>query len=337
MTVPGATVTLILDDTTLGGGVTVTNGDVALVVYGSNTVHGSISAASDLTVSGDGTLTVDVPEDGITVWDDLTLEAGADTVKSTKDDDPAKEWVRVTGGMVTATAGDDAVTAVTDDLVEGGTLRLTATDKAINAGTSALVDAGTVTLSATDDGLHSDGALRISGGEVTVDAGDDGAHSEVASLISGGKVNLEKSEEALESGLVTITDGEVNLSSNDDGINASGSTTVEEGLAVATAKENTDESATATPGGGTPGEPPSGMTPGMAGAGGPGGGGPMEDSTGEQLVISGGTIVVNPGGDGIDSNGDVKILGGNTINGPENDGNGALDVQGEFAVEGGTL
>ena len=64
----------------------------------------------------------------------------------------------------------------------------------------------------------------------------------------------------------------------------------------------------------------------------------MSQSTGEQLTISGGTIVVNADGDGLDSNGDLHMTGGTvTVNGPENGGNGALDTAGELSITGGTL
>lgn len=75
------------------------------------------------------------------------------------------------GGSVSRevrSAGDDALSATTDVLVDGGSLDLTATDKGINAGVFALVDAGSVTVSADDDGIHSDGALRVSDGTVRV-------------------------------------------------------------------------------------------------------------------------------------------------------------------------
>ena len=63
----------------------------------------------------------------------------------------------------------------------------------------------------------------------------------------------------------------------------------------------------------------------------------MQDS-GEKIVISGGNVTVNAGGDGLDSNGSVTITGGTvTVNGPTNGGNGALDSNGAFIVNGGTL
>lgn len=50
---------------------------------------------------------------------DLTLGADGDAVTSSKDDDEQKGWIRVTGGMLRAAAGDDALADTTDVLVEG--------------------------------------------------------------------------------------------------------------------------------------------------------------------------------------------------------------------------
>ena len=44
------------------------------------------------------------------------------------------------------------------------------------------------------------------------------------------------------------------------------------------------------------------------------------------LCISGGAVLVNAGGDGLDSNGNLTVLGGTVIvDGPSDNGNGALD------------
>jgi hypothetical protein len=73
-----------------------------------------------------------------------------------------------------------------------------------------------------------------------------------------------------------------------------------------------------------------------AGAGGGMGGGM---GLGDQTVtISGGTVTIDAGGDGFDSNGSAKITGGTiVIHGPDRSGNGALDVQGDFEITGGTI
>ena len=64
----------------------------------------------------------------------------------------------------------------------------------------------------------------------------------------------------------------------------------------------------------------------------------MEADSSLNLVINGGTLEVWSSGDGLDSNGDATITGGDiVVYGPTTDGNGALDVNGTFEVTGGTL
>ncbi len=72
----------------------------------------------------------------------------------------------------------------------------------------------------------------------------------------------------------------------------------------------------------------------------PGGnmGGGMTSETVGNLTMTGGYMVVNAGGDGIDVNGDSVMTGGTLIvNGPTNSGNAALDFDGTFDVNGGIL
>ena len=67
-------------------------------------------------------------------------------------------------------------------------------------------------------------------------------------------------------------------------------------------------------------------------------GGGMEADSSLHLYVNGGTLEVWASGDGLDSNGDATITGGDiVVYGPTTDGNGALDVNGTFEVTGGTL
>lgn len=368
-------VVLVLDNAHINGQISIDADRAALILEGDSTVSadglgtdaGAIHATSDLATSGDGTLSVRSDGDGIvakddlvfnggtitvnagddairgtdsvTVYDNATLKltAGGDGITSTKDDDDTKGWIHLSGGTVTTEAGDDALSAATDVIITGGTQHLTATDKGINAARYILTESGQLHIDADDDAIHSDGALRLTGGEIEVTAQDDGVHAEVAAVIDGAKLTVLDSEEALEAGLITVTAGDINLTAADDGINASGSTTVEDGLAAAEAlsvESSAEGAAEPGPMGGEMGErpaPPNEMGGGM-------GGGPMDQSSGEQLNISGGVVTVNAGGDGIDSNGDAEISGGTVIiHGPTRDGNGALDVNGTLNVNGGEL
>jgi hypothetical protein len=61
------------------------------------------------------------------------------------------------------------------------------------------------------------------------------------------------------------------------------------------------------------------------------------DPTKYALVISGGQLTLDAGGDGLDSNGYMSISGGETVvYGPTNSGNGSLDSSG-LTLTGGTL
>lgn len=369
---PDETVVLVLDNAKVSGRVSIDADAAAVVLDGNSTVtatglgtdEGAIHATSDLTVTGSGALAVESDGDGVVAKDDLViaggsltvnagddavrgtdsvsvrdgavlnLTAGGDGIAATKDDDDTKGWIHIEGGDVRIDATDDSLSAFNDVIVTGGNIHLTAVDKGINAGRYILHSAGLVRVDAADDAVHSDGALRLSGGDIEVTAQDDGVHAEVAAVLDGAKLTVLNSEEALEAGLITISDGEIDLTATDDGINASGSTTVEDGLA---AKEAADESVdvdTATDTGDGPAAPEAGGVPQPPS----GGGGPMQENTGESLTISGGTVVVHANGDGLDSNGEAAVTGGNvTIFGPMDGSNGALDVNGELTISGGEL
>ncbi|MBR1677800.1 MAG: carbohydrate-binding domain-containing protein, partial [Clostridia bacterium] len=63
-----------------------------------------------------------------------------------------------------------------------------------------------------------------------------------------------------------------------------------------------------------------------------------DDVTDEYIIISGGTTIVNAGGDGLDSNGSVLISGGTVfVHGPTNGGNASLDSESGIVVNGGYL
>lgn len=312
-----ADVVLILDNATIAGQINVVSADkVQVHAVGSSTVtatapdSAAIYSHADLVLSGDGTVTVHSEgegADGIASSDDLALYSGTWKVTAADDAFRGKDSASVLGGHLDATAGDD--------------------------------------------GVRSDVAVHLSGGTVDVNAGGDGVHSDVALLIDGGDVTVASSTEGLEAGLLSISDGTVNLTSSDDGINGSGATSVD-ATTEQEQQEQSEEAAGPQPPEGMP-EPPQamqqpqeGMQPPQQGMqppqqGGASGGQPgagMEQSTGEQIVISGGTVKVNAAGDGIDSNGDLRINGGTVlVFGPSDGANGTFDYAGSFSIDGGTV
>lgn len=183
------------------------------------------------------------------------------------------------------------------------------------------VTAGGDGFKASNDSDANRGWLLVAGGKLTVASGDDGVKAATSLTISAGTVTVSKSEEGLEAAHIAISGGTVNVTSNDDGLNASGgsSTTTD------TAAGGAEAEAQGAPQG--------------APVGGMGGGGGAMDTVGDfSLDITGGELTINAEGDGIDSNGTASISGGTVVvNGPSNDGNGALDVNGDLSVTGGTI
>ena len=185
--------------------------------------------------------------------------------------------------------------------------------KALKAGTGIAISGGSFNVDSADDAVHTNGNAVISGGELTLSTGDDGIHADEIIEISSGKINITKSYEGIEAKYINVSGGEVSVIASDDGFNAS-----------------------------------DGSGENFGGMGGFGGRGMQQQNTDNTqagdtpyLKISGGTVYVNADGDGLDSNGDIVVEGGDiTVYGPTNGGNGALDKgDGNYSltVTGGTL
>lgn len=179
-----------------------------------------------------------------------------------------------------------------------------ASTKGIKADGRLYINGGTFTINSADDSVHSNSAVTINDGTYTLTTGDDGVHSGEALEINGGTITISESYEGLEGLTVTINDGDIDITSSDDGINAAGGT-----------KE--------------------------MGFGGMGNDSTEDTSTDEMwMEINGGYIHVLAGGDGIDSNGDITVNGGEVyIDGPSDNGNSAIDYGDRSAcyINGGTV
>lgn len=259
--------------------------------------NATLFSQDDLTIAGTGALSVTgLSNDGIASKDGLVILSGDITVKASDDGIRGKDYLVVSGGTATVTAGGDGLKSDNDDTAEPGWVQ---------------VDAGTITLDAGSDGVDAIGAIYVTDGSLTVS----------------------KSEEGLEAAAIDIAGGTVDVTSTDDGLNAT----------YSSSDESTD--AAAEDSAGQDGEMPQGERPSGAPEGGmPGGGGGGSGMGGEQsqdgvlLTISGGTTHISAGGDGFDSNGAAEITGGTIlIDGPAQGGNGSIDVNGDFDVTGGTL
>ena len=195
------------------------------------------------------------------------------------------------GSSITLVLKDGSENAVTD-------LRSSAEEnKAAIYTKSDLTISGNGTLDVTgtaEDAIHSKSNVTVQGGTINLKAGDDAIHADETLTILDGKVTVLESEEGLEGLVVDIQGGDITVNASDDGLNASDGSGSEK-------------------------------APGQA-------------TEGAAIRISGGVLTVKAGGDGIDSNGDLIISGGTVVvDGPSDGGNAPIDYDGKGVISGGTV
>lgn len=192
-----------------------------------------------------------------------------------------------------------------DDLnIRNGTFIINAKDDGIRGKDGVYISDANVSINAEGDGIKSansddagKGFVYIKNGTLSISVGDDGIHAEKALLIDDGDIDIKRSYEGLEAPSITINGGSIAIKSSDDGINAGA---------------GTSESNTPRPGG------------------------MMDADENCTVTINDGNIYINASGDGIDSNGYIYINSGKlAVDGPINNGNGALDAGIEIVTNGG--
>ena len=323
------------------------------VAIDDNNIDAVIFSKDDLTLNGSGTLTVTAKYGhGIVSKDDLVITSGTYQITAAKHALSGKDSVRIADGVLTLDAGTDGIHSEnTDDDAKG----------------FIYIANGDISITADSDGFDAEETLQVDGGNIEVAAGDDGLHADGDLIITDGTINVTKSYEGLEGMTVTVEDGNISVVSSDDGINAAGDGTSGESSQSGTPPEKPDgsdstEDRPEPPNGfdkndnssadsnsdsnsnSKPADLPDGNAGSGDGNGGPGGsnggpGGGMEEATDYNLIqISGGKIYINASGDGIDSNGNLTVTGGEIyVDGPTSGGDGALDCSGTALISGGTV
>ena len=326
--------------------------------------HGIVSK-DDLKITG-GTYDITAAGHALSGKDSVRIADGTFILTAEKDgihaenaDDEEKGYIYIADGDFTITSDGDGMDASNIVQIEDGTLDITAgggaanslkthesdvpggpgggmsqnierpdgesmpqdttTDesgtstKGIKAGGGMYLNGGTYQIDSADDSIHSNANITIADGTYTLATGDDGVHADDALTVNGGTITVTESYEGLEGLTVTINDGTIDITARDDGINTAG---------------GTDQS-----GFGTFGDHFKGMDS-------------ADDETEETtdnemwMELNGGYIHILAGGDGVDSNGDLTINGGEIyIDGPSDNGNSAIDYgdRSSAYVNGGTL
>lgn len=270
----------------------------------------------------------------------INVNAASDAIRSDPDPvDPEAGCagnIVITGGTYVLTAGADGIQAAQDLTITDGKFHIqagqgwddpnfdkdtmsckglktsgTIDEEAGEVATNQLtVTGGTFVLNTADDAIHSDCNITIAGGTYVIQTGDDGVHADAA-LVLGAEgadddaidLSVLTCYEGLEGATVEIYSGTYDVVASDDGINAAGDSTETETM------------------------------PGWPGGGGTGG------SSNYYITVYGGDITVHAGGDGLDSNGNLSLLGGTVVvwGAQNSNADTAIDCDGSFLVNGATV
>jgi hypothetical protein len=336
----------------------VTDGTNYVFAEGEDEPNAAIFSKDDLTINGEGTLTVNANyNNGIASKDDLKITGGTITVNAANDGIKGRDSLAVKAGLITVVAGADGLQSNNDEdpekgyvVIEGGTLDITAGLDGVQAETSLLVSGGTLDIitgggsvpsagggdfggrgmennaNQTEEsvkGLKAGVDLTISGGTITISALDDALHSNNTLTINGGDLNVASGDDGVHADAVlTINNGTLNVTESYEGLESQ-VITINDGAIHLIAS---DDGINATSGGG--GDMGGGMRGGIG-----------EFGTSDNYVyIHGGYLYMDAGGDGLDSNGNFTMTDGVVIvNGPTNNGNGPLDYMSSFNISGGFL
>jgi len=330
-------VAVTLDD---DGGTSADSGvEVSTTEEGADLV--TLTEAGTYVLSGtlaDGQVVVDVPEeedvtvvlDGVEVTSSL---GSALHIRSAED-----------ATVVLAEGSDNSLTdpatyAQTEPSVDAATGEEVDAPNAALYSTADLTIAGSGALTVEgygNDGITSKDGLVILSGELTVDAVDDGIRGKDFLSVQGGTLAVTANGDGLTSdnteegtGIIAVSGEttEITVAAGDDAVKGENAIDLVGGQLTVTQSLEGLESARILVEGGTTDVTASDDALNAA-----------SDTTTPSVEISGGELTLTSEGDGLDSNGTVTMTGGTVVvNGPTMDGNGALDVDGDFLVSGGDL
>lgn len=281
------------------------------IPVGETNVDGVIFSKSDLVLNGNGSLTLSSAKGhGIVSKDDLKITSGTYQITASNHAICGKDSVRIGDGVFTLNADKDAIHSEnTDDsekgflYIENGSFTCNSTGDCFDASGIMQIENGKFELTSSEaKAFKADMALFISDGNFRTNTKDDSFHSNGDLEVSAGTFEITTEDDAFhsESDLV-INDGSICIKECYEGIEGQ-TITVNNGTIQLTSDDDGFNAAEA------------------------------------YLVINGGIVTVDSGGDGLDSNGILAVNGGEIyISGPTNSGNGALDSGTELTISGGIV
>lgn len=343
------------ENTTLTGAVTVSGGSIKITTacdgIQCDKAINIIDGILDFTCGGGSGVTTTDSAKGLKC---ATLDISGGVVGLNCADDAIK-----TTGNAVISGGNLTVSATLDGIQCGGELRTSGCEISVisaggsgNAsiesskglkGESIIIESGQYTLNCADDSMNSNGAISISGGNFDIDSATDGIQAETSLLVSGGSFELlcgggsgvlkGDSNKGLKGASVTISGGTFDIDSADDAVNSKGNLTVS-GSAALNIKSGDDAlhaDGNITINGGN-------IDVAKAGEG-------LEANN---VTVSGGTIMLVTGKDGVNVGGGADGSGDNAGSGSQTfsmgggsltirSGEDAIDSYASIYISGGTL
>lgn len=150
---------------------------------------GVIFAHDDLTINGTGSLMVSGGcQHGIAANDDLVITGGMISVSSVADAIHVNDSLNIKDAVLTVDAGDEGID-VDDETgtlyIESGTFSIAAADDGINTGSDIIIQNGSFEIKAGDDGIHSDTAIAINGGAILISECYEGIEAQTIDINDG--------------------------------------------------------------------------------------------------------------------------------------------------------
>ncbi len=285
--------------------------------YTDEDANAAIFSKSDLRMSGEGTLTVDANyKDGLTSKDGLVINSGSYNITANDDGIRGKDYLVINNGTFVIDSNGDAIKSDNEisscgyiNIINGAFTIDTSGDGIYAYNNISLTDGDfDITCSgsvSSSKGIKAGTLVYVENGEFSISSVDDAVHSDLDILLSGGTFTIASNDDGFHAeNELEIDYADIEITKSYEGLEAS-TITIEDGIIELTASDD-----------------------GVNAAG----------SNSNYLYINGGTLIVYAYGDGLDMNGSGVMTDGTVlVHGPTNNGNGALDYDGSFKVNGGFL
>ena len=204
-----------------------------------------------------------------------------------------------------------------------GSLKISSTAHGVVGKDDVVITGGNIDITSTKKGISGKDSVRIADGTINITTGTDGIHSENSDdtskgfvYIEGGTITINAADDGIHAGTnLDIVGGKINITQSNEGLEGKDVNISGGEVNVVSSDDGINATASSV----------TGQKENMQ----------AEDAS---INISGGKITVNAEGDGIDSNGDLTVSGGETyVSGPTKGGNGGIDYNGTGTITGGTF